>query len=144
MEATLAAVGDLLRRDIHGVAPDGRGHARPRVRRPGMLRRFFEYELAPWDFAAGRLFVEEAGGKVTTGRGGPLPIAKTSVLASNGLIHEAVLEIVAGIIRELGPSTAESSDVAPRRLQQPLQHRGKGPPARLIGGFQRSRHVDSV
>ena len=61
----------------------------------GCFGAFFEYELAPWDFAAGRLFVEEAGGKVTTCRGGPLPLAKTSVLASNGQIHEAIIEIVA-------------------------------------------------
>jgi myo-inositol-1(or 4)-monophosphatase len=40
------------------------------------------------------LFVEEAGGRVTTARGGPMPLARTSLLASNGLLHEAVLEIV--------------------------------------------------
>ena len=35
-----------------------------------------EYELSPWDFAAGRLFVEEAGGCVTTCNNHPLPLAK--------------------------------------------------------------------
>jgi myo-inositol-1(or 4)-monophosphatase len=40
------------------------------------------------------LFVEEAGGRVTTGRGEPLPLQKTSVCASNGRLHEAVLAIV--------------------------------------------------
>jgi myo-inositol-1(or 4)-monophosphatase len=94
MEATLAAVGDLLRRDIHGVRRMGAATLDLAYVALGCFGAFFEYELAPWDFAAGRLFVEEAGGKVTTCRGGPLPIARTSVLASNGPIHGAVLEIV--------------------------------------------------
>ena len=55
---------------------------------------FFEYELAPWDFAAGRLFVEEAGGQVTTCHGAPLPLAKTSLLASNGLVHDEMVKML--------------------------------------------------
>ena len=95
MEATLAAVGDLLRRNIHGVRRMGAATLDLAYVGLGCFGAFFEYELAPWDFAAGRLFVEEAGGKVTTGRGEPVPLAKTSILASNGLIHEAVLELIA-------------------------------------------------
>jgi myo-inositol-1(or 4)-monophosphatase len=94
MEATLAAVGDLLRRDIHGVRRMGAATLDLAYVGLGCFGAFFEYELAPWDFAAGRLFVEEAGGKVTTCRGEPLPIDRTSVLASNGLIHDSILEIV--------------------------------------------------
>jgi myo-inositol-1(or 4)-monophosphatase len=60
----------------------------------GRFDAFFEYELAPWDFAAGRLFVEEAGGRVTTCQGADVPLARTTVLASNTLLHEAMLEIV--------------------------------------------------
>jgi myo-inositol-1(or 4)-monophosphatase len=59
-----------------------------------MFGAYFEYELQSWDYAAGRLFVEEAGGRVTNCRGGELPIAKTSLLATNGHLHDAVLEIV--------------------------------------------------
>ncbi len=95
MEATLAAVGDLLRRNIHGVRRMGAATLDLAYVGLGCFGAFFEYELAPWDFAAGRLFVEEAGGKVTTGRGEPVPLAKTSILASNGLLHEAVLELIA-------------------------------------------------
>ena len=77
MEATLAAVGDLLRRDIHGVTA---GWARPRSTwRTSAWRcfgAFFEYELAPWDFAAGASSSRRPGGKVTTGRGDPLPIGQ--------------------------------------------------------------------
>ena len=60
----------------------------------GRYGAYFEYELSPWDFAAGRLFVEEAGGKVTNAQGGPLPLGKSSILASNGKLHEAMLEVV--------------------------------------------------
>jgi myo-inositol-1(or 4)-monophosphatase len=95
MEATLAAVSDLLHCNIHGVRRMGAATLDLAYVGLGAFGAFFEYELAPWDFAAGRLFVEEAGGKVTTGRGEPLPIARTSVVASNGLLHGAVLEIVA-------------------------------------------------
>jgi myo-inositol-1(or 4)-monophosphatase len=95
MEATLAAVGDLLRRNIHGVRRMGAATLDLAYVGLGCFGAFFEYELAPWDFAAGRLFVEEAGGRVTTGRGEPVPLKKTSILASNGLLHEAVLELIA-------------------------------------------------
>ncbi len=95
MEATLAAVSDLLHRNIHGVRRMGAATLDLAYVGLGSFGAFFEYELAPWDYAAGRLFVEEAGGKVTTGRGTPLPIARTSLIASNGILHDAVLEIVA-------------------------------------------------
>ena len=94
MEATLASVGDLLRRHIHGVRRMGAATLDLAYVGLGGFGAFFEYELAPWDFAAGRLFVEEAGGRVTDGRGEPLPLRKTSLVASNGLIHDEVVEIV--------------------------------------------------
>jgi myo-inositol-1(or 4)-monophosphatase len=94
MEGTLESVRDLLRRDIHGVRRMGAATLDFAYVGLGSFAAFFEYELAPWDFAAGRLFVEEAGGKVTTCLGEPLPIARTSVLASNGLVHDEVLKIV--------------------------------------------------
>jgi myo-inositol-1(or 4)-monophosphatase len=94
MEATLAAIGALKRRQIHGIRRFGTASLDLCMIGLGTFGAHFEYELAPWDFAAGRLFVEEAGGRVTTCRGGPLPLAKTSVLASNGPLHEAILEIV--------------------------------------------------
>lgn len=50
----------------------------------GRAELFFEMLLSPWDFAAGALIVEEAGGIVTTVDGNAVPIfEKTSVLAAN-------------------------------------------------------------
>lgn len=94
MEATLLAVRDLFRRNIHGIRRFGTAALDLCQVGSGNFGAYFEYTLSPWDFAAGRLFVEEAGGMVTTCRGGPLPLAKTSILASNGRLHEAVLKIV--------------------------------------------------
>lgn len=94
MEATLAAIGDLFRRQIHGIRRFGAASLDLCWVGLGRFGAFFEYELSPWDFAAGRLFVEEAGGRVTTCLGQPLPIAKSSLLASNGLLHDAVLDVV--------------------------------------------------
>ena len=94
MEATLSAVGDLFRQQIHGIRRFGTASLDLSQVGCGLFGAFFEYELSPWDYAAGRLFVEEAGGKLTTCQGTPLPLAKTSVLASNGVLHPDVLAIV--------------------------------------------------
>ncbi len=66
----------------------------------GRYDGFWEFNLNPWDTAAGVLIVEEAGGKVTDFSGGPFQIASHETLATNGLVHEALLhefrEIFAG------------------------------------------------
>lgn len=93
MECMLSAVRDLFKSGIHGVRRFGTASLDLCHVGVGYYGAFFEYQLSPWDFAAGRLFVEEAGGKVTTAKGDSLPLAKTSVLASNTLLHDAVLEI---------------------------------------------------
>jgi myo-inositol-1(or 4)-monophosphatase len=95
MEATLAAIGDLFRQQIHGIRRFGTAALDLCHVACGLYGGFFEYQLSPWDFAAGRLFVEEAGGMVTTCKGESLPIAKTHLMASNGTLHPAILEIVA-------------------------------------------------
>lgn len=53
----------------------------------GRADLFFELQISPWDFAAGKLLVEEAGGVVTTLDGAPLTFdGKTSILAKNNVI----------------------------------------------------------
>ncbi len=94
MEATLKAIGDLFRSQIHGIRRFGTASLDLCQVGIGMYGAFFEYELSPWDFAAGSLFVQEAGGRVTTCCGEPLPLAKMSVLATNNRLHEAVLQVV--------------------------------------------------
>jgi myo-inositol-1(or 4)-monophosphatase len=66
----------------------------------GRFDGFWEFNLNPWDTAAGVLIVEEAGGKVTDFSGGEFQLASHETLASNGLVHDALLhefqEIFAG------------------------------------------------
>lgn len=53
----------------------------------GRAELYFELVVSPWDFAAGKLLVEEAGGVVTTLNGEPLSFeGKTSILAKNNII----------------------------------------------------------
>ena len=53
----------------------------------GRLETFWEFNLNPWDTAAGILLVKEAGGSVTDFSGNPVRLDSREVLASNGLIH---------------------------------------------------------
>lgn len=94
MEKTLLAIGDLFRQNIHGIRRFGAATLDLCWVGAGRYQAFFEYRLAPWDFAAARLFVEEAGGRVTTCRGESLPLTHTHLLATNSLLHDAILEIV--------------------------------------------------
>ncbi|WP_435011564.1 inositol monophosphatase family protein [Tundrisphaera lichenicola] len=94
MEATLEAVRDLKRAMIHGIRRFGTASLDLCNVGLGRFGAYFEFELSPWDFAAGRLFVEEAGGLVTDARGGSLPLGKSSILATNGLLHPAMIEIL--------------------------------------------------
>ncbi len=57
----------------------------------GRYDGFWEFNLNPWDTAAGVLIVEEAGGKVTGFDGSPFELNSRETLASNGLLHAAML-----------------------------------------------------
>jgi myo-inositol-1(or 4)-monophosphatase len=60
----------------------------------GKLIGFFEYDLNPWDVAAGALLVTEAGGQVTAWDGGDEFIHRRQILATNGKIHHQMQEIL--------------------------------------------------
>ncbi len=63
----------------------------------GRLDGFWEFNLNPWDTAAGVVLVREAGGKVTYMDGSPWKIESKQTLATNGLIHQAMLDIMRDI-----------------------------------------------
>ena len=65
----------------------------------GRLEAFWEFGLKPWDLAAGVLLVDEAGGLHTTMYGKPHRIGSTTLLASNGLIHEETLGLFGELFR---------------------------------------------
>jgi histidinol-phosphatase len=58
----------------------------------GKIEAVIESNIHILDIAALAVIVEEAGGRVTDLEGAPLSLASTSVLASNGLLHEPILE----------------------------------------------------
>lgn len=60
----------------------------------GKLDASFTFSPRPWDFAAGALIVEEAGGKVTDYEGKPWSLDSKNILASNGRIHQGLLDIL--------------------------------------------------
>ena len=60
----------------------------------GRFEGFYEEGLRPWDVAAGVLLVEEAGGRVTHYDGTEFDIYNQRIAASNGLIHDSMLEVL--------------------------------------------------
>ena len=60
----------------------------------GRFDGFWEDGLNAWDVAAGILLIREAGGTVTDFRGAPLDIYTPKVLASNGLVHNAMMRVL--------------------------------------------------
>ena len=93
MRKTLSAIGDFFEQDIHGIRRMGSASLDLCHVAAGQFGGYFEYHLAPWDFAAGALIVTEAGGQVSNANGEPLKVKKTSMLASNSRLHESMLAI---------------------------------------------------
>ena len=65
----------------------------------GRFDGFWEIKLNPWDMAAGTLIVREAGGHVTDLRGNAHSIYQPELVASNGRIHDEMLEVIRGNLR---------------------------------------------
>jgi myo-inositol-1(or 4)-monophosphatase len=61
----------------------------------GRMDGFWEQHLKPWDTAAGALMLEEAGGRITGIDGSPFSIRRGHLLASNGRLHDPMLQVVA-------------------------------------------------
>lgn len=60
----------------------------------GVFDGFWEVHLKPWDMCAGKLIVEEAGGLVTDFDGSKINIFSKRILASNGRVHKAMIEVL--------------------------------------------------
>ena len=61
----------------------------------GRLDGYWEMHLEPWDWAAGQVLIEEAGGKVTDFEAGPWSPFLDEMAASNGRIHDELLRELA-------------------------------------------------
>jgi myo-inositol-1(or 4)-monophosphatase len=69
----------------------------------GRFDGFWELKLKPWDMAAGAVIVREAGGRLSDFHGGEFSLVDSETLASNGLIHEAMIRVL-----EMGKSQESS------------------------------------
>jgi myo-inositol-1(or 4)-monophosphatase len=98
----------------------------------GRYDGFWELKLNPWDCAAGYLMVREAGGRVTNFRGRPGSIYDRESLATNGLIHDEMLNILCR------PGTTAAG---PNGLR-PGIHPATSPEARGRGGHHEDQGQD--
>ncbi len=67
----------------------------------GKIDGYWEFDLQPWDTAAGILIVKESGGKVTRMDGSKYSIHNPQILATNGKIHNEIAKITKPVIENL-------------------------------------------
>ena len=92
---TLDAVKQFLFQHILGIRRLGAAALDLCYVASGRAAGYWEYELSPWDFAAGKLIVEEAGGRVSGRYGEELPWDKRHfIVASNGKVHRRMLSVI--------------------------------------------------
>lgn len=60
----------------------------------GRFEAFWEFDLRPWDVAAGTLIVREAGGTVSSIDGSPFGVERGSTLATNGAVHAEMVALL--------------------------------------------------
>jgi myo-inositol-1(or 4)-monophosphatase len=84
-----------LSRRAQGVRRDGSAALDLALVAAGRFDGFWEWDLNPWDVAAGALLIAEAGGRVTAIDGGPFALAAGSILATNGALHDELGAILA-------------------------------------------------
>lgn len=94
MRDTLRNIEKFFMANVRGVRRFGAAAIDLAYVASGRFAGFWEFNLHPWDFAAGKLIVEEAGGKTSGVRGEDLPLESHFVVASNGKIHRRMLEIL--------------------------------------------------
>jgi myo-inositol-1(or 4)-monophosphatase len=79
-----------LSRLAQGVRRDGSAALDLAFVAAGRFDAFWEWDLKPWDVAAGALLIAEAGGRVSAIDRGPFDVAAGSIAASNGRVHDAL------------------------------------------------------
>jgi len=94
MEATLASIHALFRHGIHGIRRFGSAALDLAWIAYGRCDGFFEYKLSPWDFAAGSLLIQEAGGRCSDCLGDPLTLNSAGMIGANPLVYEQLVEVV--------------------------------------------------
>ncbi len=85
----------------------------------GRFEAFWEFNLNPWDTAAGALLVQEAGGRMGDFSGGPFRLDSREVLGSNGHIHEELVGLFTAMFagKDISPIPTPA-EFAARRASQ--------------------------
>ncbi len=94
MRSTLKAIETLFTHGVRGIRRFGSAALDLCWVADGRLDGFFEYQLAPWDYAAGWLLVTEAGGTCSERDGRPMSLDAGNVMAANTPIHRKLAELV--------------------------------------------------
>jgi myo-inositol-1(or 4)-monophosphatase len=95
MVETLENIKKFMQQGIVGIRRLGSAALDLSYVAAGRASGFWEFELSPWDFAAAKLILEEAGG-LFTDLDGDLPalMNKTYAIASNPDLHQKMMEIL--------------------------------------------------
>jgi myo-inositol-1(or 4)-monophosphatase len=94
MVKTLRALHGLFTKDIHCIRRMGAASLDLTWLACGRFDGYFEYTLSPWDFAAGLLILQEAGGRASGHDGKDADLFSKGLICSNGLIHDELLGVV--------------------------------------------------
>ncbi len=92
-EQYMELLKDLMQK-THGIRRIGSAATDLVYTACGRFDAFFEYNLQPWDFAAGCFIVQQAGGEVFDFSGGNDFLNKREVLATNGKLTEVMLQTI--------------------------------------------------
>lgn len=94
MRKTLDSIEKLFESNIHGIRRFGSAALDLCWVACGRFDAYFEYNLSVWDFAAGMLILDEAGGKLNDQKAQKLDLNSTGIAVSNGKFHDQFLAIV--------------------------------------------------
>ncbi len=95
MEQTLGTIARLFHRNIRGIRRFGGAALDQCWVACGRFDGFFEYQLAPWDYAAASLIAQEAGGRCADRTGQQLNIDSGSLIVANDRLFDQLREVVA-------------------------------------------------
>lgn len=94
---------DLLKylvKNSHGVRRHGSASIDLAYVACGRFDCFFEYDLKPWDIAAGMLLVLEAGGRFSNFSGGTKDLTGDETVASNDMTYSELLEVISNFMNK--------------------------------------------
>ncbi len=113
----------------HGVRRAGAAALDLAYTAAGRVDSYWEFNLNPWDTAAGVLLVREAGGTVTYFDGSPFRLASREVLATNGLLKEELQRFFEDMFagRDIEPVPTPAEFAARREAHTPNVPHEYGP-----------------